>query len=147
MSSGQSIFSGTHTLVEGSWFEDDRVLRELVYAELEEDRRQLFDRVHHIAYACAILHFLDEHPKQRATAEEIAFRLDESGNLVSRSLTGLLRLGLVRQERLKGALWFSLAPDPRKQRLVHDLFHWQRQWHQRLVRLEDLVDGYKRTLA
>ncbi len=147
MSSGQSIFSGTQTLVEGSWFEDDRVLRELLYAELDEDKRQLFDRVHHLAYACAILHLLDEHPKEQENAQEIAFRLGESTAIVNRTLLGLTRLGLVHQAHTEGGPLYSISADQYRRQSVHELFDWQRQWHLRLQRLENLVDGYRRTLA
>ncbi len=134
-------------MVERSWFEDDSVLRELLYAELDEDKRQLFDRVHHLAYACAILHLLDEHPKEHETAQEVAFRLGESGAIVNRTLLGLTRLGLVHQTHIEGGPLYSISPDPRKLQAVHELFDWQRQWHLRLQRLENLVDGYRRTLA
>ncbi len=140
MSSHQSIFSGSQTIVEHSWFEDDSVLQELLYAELDDAERELFDRVHHLAYGCAILHFLNDHPGLTATVEEIAFRLDESPRLVEKSLLGLAKLGLLRQARA-GQESYSLASDPHKRQLVHDLFDWQFRWHRRLARLENLVDG------
>ena len=128
-----------------NWFEDDSALQELLYAELDDRRRELFNRVHRLAYGCAILHFLIDHPRELLTIEDIAFHLRESERIIGKSLYGLADLGLIRCVEAEGLAFFGLGNDRRKLRLVQDLFQWQRRWHTRLGRMEGLLDGYLHT--
>ncbi len=127
-----------------NWFEDDATLQEMLYAELDDDRRELFNRVHHLPYGCSILHFLRNPPRELLSSEDIAFHLGEAEILIGPSVRALAELGLVRRVGVGESVFFGLGTDRQKQRLVQELFQRQWRWHTRLGRMENLLEGYWR---
>jgi hypothetical protein len=125
-------------------FEAELQLQRLLFADLDDKPRALFQRVHQLAGGCALLSFLDEHPHELLTAEDLAFHAHEARAPVEQSLRALIELGLVRPVTAAGTTFFGLNTDPAARRQVHDLFDWQRRWHTRLARIENLVNGHAR---
>ncbi len=125
-------------------FEAELQLQRLLFTDLEEEQRALFQRVHQLAGGCALLSYLDEHPQELLTAEDLAYHTREARAQIERSLHILVELDLVRQVTAAGTTFFGLNTDSKARRQVHDLFDWQHRWHTRLTRMEKLVDGHTR---
>ncbi len=122
-------------------FEAELQLQHLLFADLDEEPRALFQRVHQLVGGCALLSYLDEHPHELLTAEDLAYHAQEAPAPIEQSLRTLRELGLVRQVTAAATNFFGLNPDPEARRRVHELFTWQRRWHTRLARIEQLVNG------
>ncbi len=122
-------------------FQDENKLRDLILDDLNQEERDLFMRVHRLNAGCEIMGFVDEHPNEMLTIDDLAFHLQEPRGAIDPSVRDLFRLGLLRRMDVSGITFFGLAEDPGTREQVHELFNWQRGWHRRLARIENLVDG------
>ncbi len=123
-------------------FEAELQLQGLLFSDLDAAPRELFQRVHQLPGGCALLNYLDEHPHELLTAEDLAYHARQARAPVEQSLCALSELGLVRQVTAAATTFFGLNPDPEARRQVRALFDWQRRWHTRLARIEQLVNGH-----
>jgi hypothetical protein len=124
------------------WSDGKSILETLLLADMDEMKRALIAQVHEITSGCALLHFLDENSRAQLTADDIAFHLQEPPSQVERSLRSLVNLGLVNETEAAGIRLFGLSSDPARRQGTHDLFNWQHEWHTRLERIQNLVDGH-----
>ncbi|MGE5141345.1 MAG: hypothetical protein ACM3JD_17900 [Rudaea sp.] len=124
--------------------DDEARLRDLLLNDLEETERELFARVHRLAGGCALLGYLDDHPREMLSVDDLAFHAHEPAARVETTLRELIALGLLRRMDVSGMTFFGLVEAPAARRQVHELFNWQRGWHGRLARLENLVNGHSR---
>jgi hypothetical protein len=113
----------------------------LLSADLDEEKRLFFGQVRAIEGGCALLRYLDEHPRVQLTAEDIAFHAQEAPERAEKGLHALANLGVLRQTEAAGVRFYGLSLDPGQRRRVDDLLNWQRHWHTRLARIRSLVDG------
>ncbi len=124
-----------------SQFDDEFQLRELIIEELDNGKRDLLLQVHRLDGGCAIMRYLDAHPNQMLTIDDLAFHLQDPAWILDPGVRRLVSLGLLRRIDAKGTIFFGLAEEPATRAQVHQLFNWQRSWHTRLARVENLVDG------
>ncbi len=127
--------------------DDESKLQDLILDDLNEGARELFVQVHRLNGGCAILHYLDAHPNEMLTGDDLAFHLQEPRRMLEPSLGGLIALGLLRRMDVEDRTFFGLVKEPAKRVQVHELFNWQRDWHTRLARVENLVDGHSKPSA
>ncbi|MCL4393872.1 MAG: hypothetical protein M1482_03530 [Chloroflexi bacterium] len=116
-------------------------LQNLLFVDLDEDGRVLFDRVHRIEAGCKVLHFLYHHANTRMSAEDIAFFAKVSLPVTQRSLQGLIELGMATRARIANMEFFGLTTEPKQRDRVRALFEWQELWHANLTQISQFVDG------
>ncbi len=124
-------------------FREEARLRDMVLDDLNEEERDLFMRVHRLNAGCEIMGYLDQHPNEMLTMNDLAFHVQEPHGAIEPSVRNLVRLGLLRQMDVPGMTFFGLAEDAATRKQVHALFNWQRGWHRRLARIENLVDRHR----
>ncbi len=124
-----------------SEFDDESRLRDLLLSELDEEERELLICVHRLGNGCAILGYMDEHPNELLTLDDLAFHIRESRRQLEPSVRELLALRLLRRKDLADMTFYGLAEAPAIRSHVHELFNWQRGWHTRLARIENMVSG------
>ncbi len=127
-----------------SEFDDEAKLRDLIMENLDDEERELFIQVHRLSSGCAIMGYLDAHPNEMLTSDDLAFHLQEALRSLDSSVRGLSALGLLRRMDVRDAAFFGLTETQAKRVQVHQLFNWQHGWHTRLARIENLVDGHAR---
>ncbi len=125
----------------GRGTDDGSRLRELILNDLDGEERRLFEQVHSLDGACAILGYLDEHRNEVLTADDLAFHSQEPPPIAATAVRGLIALGLLRRVDAQGMTFFGLVAEPSRRERVHKLFNWQRGWRSRLALIENLVDG------
>ncbi len=121
--------------------QEEARLRDMVLDDLNQEERDLFMRVHRLSAGCEIMGYADQHPNEMLTMDDLAFHLQEPRDAVDPSVRNLVRLGLLRRMEVTGTTFFGLPEDDGTREQVHLLFNWQRGWHRRLSRIENLVDG------
>ncbi len=124
--------------------DDGSTLLDVLLNDLDNEERELFVRVHQVSSGCAIMGYLDAHPNEMLTMDDLAFQLQEARGMVESGVRGLAALGLLREIDAGDVVFFGLAEEPARRVQVHRLFNWQRGWHTRLARIENLVDGHAR---
>ncbi len=125
-------------------FQEEARLRDMVLDDLNEEERDLFMRVHRLDAGCEIMGYVDQHQNEMLTVDDLAFHLQEPRGAIDPSVRNLVGWGLLRRMDVRGTTFFGLAEDPGTREQVHALFNWQRGWHRRLARIENLVDGHRR---
>ncbi len=121
---------------------DESRLQDLILDNLDEEEHELFVRVHRLNCGCAIMGHLDEHPNEMLTVDDLAFLLQEPRRMLEPAIRELGALGLIRRMSASGLTFYGLAEGTETRRQVHELFNWQRAWHTRLARIENLVNGH-----
>ena len=125
-------------------FDDEARLRDLILNDLGEAERELFVQVHRLPGGCALLGYLDDHPREMLTVDDLAFHSQEPAARLEGTIRELIALGLLRRMDVSGMAFFGLVDTAAARRQVHELFNWQRGWHGRLARLENIVNGHTR---
>lgn len=121
----------------------DPSFQRLLLADLSETAKALFIRIWQLDTGPAILRLLRTQSRTSMTADDIAFRLGESSQLVERDLKSLVRLGIVRITRLPNFTVFDLASDGEHRLLVQELGTWQDRWEARLSKMRHIVLGQR----
>ncbi len=125
-------------------FDDESKLRDLIMENLDDEERELFIQVHRLSGGCGIMGYLDAHPSEMLTLDDLAFHLHESPWVLDPGVRGLAALGLLRRMDVQDMIFFGLTEERASRAQIHELFNWQRDWHTRLARVENLVDGHSR---
>ena len=125
--------------------DDESKLRDMILDNLDDKERELFVQVHRFNRGCAIMGYLDAHPNELLTMDDLSFHLQESTWVLEPGVRGLAALGLLRRMDVQDMTFFGLTEETATRRKVHELFNWQRGWHTRLARVENLVDGHLHT--
>lgn len=121
------------------WPGDENELKATLFTDLRPSQRVIFSRVHQLPSGCKILRFLDQNPRSRLCADDVAFQTCEPEPIVEETLQGLSDLGLVQKSEIGGLVFFGLVLDQIER--VHELYSWQERWHARITRIEHLLSG------
>lgn len=119
----------------------DPSFQRLLLADLSETAKALFTRIWQLDTGPALLRLLRAHPRTSMTADDIAFQLGESPQLVERDLKSLVRLGIVQITRVSDFTAFCLTSDDEHRLLVQELCTWQGRWEARLSKMRHIVLG------
>jgi hypothetical protein len=131
------MFSST---LESTWSVDPLV-ETFLFPELDAREKALFVQVLSVECGCALLRFLDRAADSLSTTDGIAFRLRQPYAVIECSLNTFRELGLVRQVNLGGSTFWGMVTDTEVRRIVRNLIAWQNRWRERLIRVEQLIDG------
>ncbi len=121
--------------------EGDPFFERLLLADLGEAAQALLDRILQLETGPALLWLLCTRPRTSMTADDVAFQLGASPQVVERDLKSFLRLGIVRTTRVSDFTIYSLTYDPERRRLVHELGAWHDRWEARLSKIRHIVWG------
>jgi DNA-binding transcriptional ArsR family regulator len=126
---------------EFQWYEDKSSLHTEVLGELNAEERTLLLKIRALGSGSALVQFLSGNANALLSADDIAYRLGKSRELIERDLRALTECGLVRRVDAAGFAFFGLTDDPHLQELLCGVRTWREQWHERLAQLERVVDG------
>lgn len=121
----------------------DPSFQELLLADLSDTAQVVFAQIWQLDTGPALLRLLRTHPRTSMTADDIAFRLGESPQLVEGDLKSLERLGIVRIIKVPNCTLFGLTSDDECRVLVQELSVWQDRWEARLDQLRHIVLGQR----
>ncbi len=121
----------------------DPFFQRLLLADLSETAKAALTRIWQLETGPAILRLLRTQPRTSMTADDIAFHLGESPQLVERDLKSLVRLGIVRMTHVPNITVFALASDGEHRLLAQELCIWQDRWGAQLTKMSQIVLGQR----
>jgi hypothetical protein len=122
-------------------FDQDRVIRELVFSDLDEKILSLLDQLCIRQCDVSLLRYLDAHSQSLHTVEDIAFSLRENCADVQCALTALVDLGYACELNVAGTCFFGATTDQNHRARMRELCAWQDRWRARIQRIEQVLDG------
>lgn len=121
----------------------DPSFQRFLLADLSETAKAAFTRIWELESGPAILRLFRARPRTLMTADDIAFRLGESPQLIERDLKSLVRLGIVRMTRIPNFTVYGLATEGQPRLLAQEIGTWQDRWEARLSKMRHIVLGQR----
>ncbi len=113
----------------------------MLLADLDEQVKAVLLQISDLPLGSELVRFLDANRRTYLTADDIAFRVGQSPELVEKDLGALVRLGVAERTLVSGITLYHLTSQPRKRRAVGELIAWQERWDGRLNELRHRLLG------
>jgi hypothetical protein len=123
------------------WLDDEQLIQDRMYSEVPAATRELLDQVRQIDGGLPLLRFLAANSNKLMSIDDIAYHLDRPLTQVGGSLAALVKIDVARWLDFAGHAFFGLTANVDRRKRVDSLVEWQAQWHQRVARIEQVLNG------